>query len=55
LLLHCKCLFQLWKVQNACRIGAKIPDDGDDFEVKFMKIFNRLGNGFVFPDKEVCL
>jgi len=30
-------------------------DDGDDFEVKFLKRFNKLGNGFVFPDREVCL
>jgi len=30
------------------------PDDGD-FEVKFLKRFDKLGNGFVFPDREVCL
>jgi len=30
------------------------PDD-DDFEIKFLKRFNKLGNGFVCPDREVCL
>jgi len=25
----------------------------DDFEDKFLKKFNKLGNGFVFPDREV--
>jgi len=37
------------------RIGAQGPDDPDDFEVKFLKRFNRLGNGFVFPDRKVFL
>jgi len=46
---------ELWIVHNAYRIGAKGPDDADDFEVKFLKRFNRLGNGFVFPDREVFL
>jgi len=31
------------------------PNDDDDFEVKFLKRFNKLGNGFVYPDREVCL
>jgi len=31
------------------------PDDDDDFEVKFLKRFNKLGNCFVFPDREVFL
>jgi len=30
-------------------------DDDDNFEVKFLKRFHKLGNGFVFPDREVCL
>jgi len=29
--------------------------DVDDFEVKFLKRFNKLGSGFLFPDREVCL
>jgi len=30
-------------------------NDDDDFEVKFLKRFNKLGNGFVYPNREVCL
>jgi len=29
------------------------PDD--DVEVKLLKRFNKPGNGFVSPDREVCL
>jgi len=29
------------------------PNDDDDFEVKFLKRFNKLGNGFVYLDREV--
>jgi len=31
------------------------PNDDDDFEVKFLKRFNKLGKGFVFPDRVVCI
>jgi len=31
------------------------PNDDDDFEVKFLKRFYKLGKGFVFPVREVCL
>jgi len=31
------------------------PDDDDDFEIKFLKRFNKLGNGFVFPDRSLSL
>jgi len=31
------------------------PNDDDDFEVEFLKRFKKLGNGFVFPDRDVCL
>jgi len=31
------------------------PDDGDDFEVNLLKRFKKLANGFVYPDREVCL
>jgi len=30
-------------------------DDDDNFEAKFLKRFHKVGNGFVFPDREVCL
>jgi len=30
------------------------PDD-DDFDVKLLNRFNKLGNGFVYSDREVCL
>jgi len=30
------------------------PDD-NDFELKFLKRINKLGNGFVFSNREVCL
>ena len=33
----------------------RVPDDDDDFEVKFLKVFNKLGKGFVFPERGVCL
>jgi len=28
------------------------PDDDGDFEVKFLKRFNKIWNGFVFPDRQ---
>jgi len=31
------------------------PDVDDDVEVKFLKRFNKLGDDFVFPEREVCL
>jgi len=30
-------------------------EDDDNFEAKFLKRFHKVGNGFVFPDREVCL
>jgi len=35
--------------------GPDDDGDDDDFEVKFLKTFKKLENGFVFPEREVCL
>jgi len=35
------------------KLVLKGPDD--DFEVKLLKRFNKLGNGIVYSDREVCL
>jgi len=43
------------KFKMLVKLVLRGPDDDDDFEVKFLKRFNKLGNGFVFPDREVCL
>jgi len=36
-------------------LALRGPNDDDDFEVKFLKRFNKLGNGSVYPDRKVCL
>ena len=55
----CYCIVNVYsnygKFKMLVELVLRGPDDDDDFEVKFLKRFNKLGNGFVFPDREVCL
>jgi len=55
----CYCIVNAYsnygKFKMLLELVIRGPDDDDDFEVKFLKRFNKLGNGFVFPDREVCL
>ena len=55
----CYCIGKVYsnygKLKMLVELVLRVPDGDDDFEVKFLKGFNKLGNGFVFPEREVCL
>ena len=55
----CYCIVHVYssyrKFKMLVALVLRGPNDDDDFEVKFLKRFNELGNGFVYPDREVCL
>jgi len=55
----CYCIAHVYssyeKFKMLVELVLRGPNDDDDFEVKFLKRFNKLGNGFVYPDREVCL
>jgi len=55
----CYCIVHVYsnygKLKMLVELVLRGPDDDDGFEVKCLKRFNKLGNGFVYPDREVCL
>ena len=57
MLLHCSLnvYSSYGKIKMLVELVLSGPNDDDDFEVEFLKRFKKLGNGFVFPDRDVCL
>jgi len=53
----CYCIVDVYSNYGTFKMLVELvlrgPDD--DVEVKLLKRFNKPGNGFVSPDREVCL
>jgi len=55
----CCCIVNVYSAYGKFKMLVELvlrgTGDDDDFGVKFLKIFNKRGKGFVFSDREVSL